>query len=729
MTTATIINAAPMHIMLGTQDLSTRAVDIEPERIPTHLPKVYIYAKRGPTTPQLVVGASRTQMYGEDTFDLHKKWANHATLYSNMFNAAGNAQMIERVVPDDIGPVANVLLSLEVLETTIDLYKRLPDGSYETDPVTLEPVVVGKTRGYQCKWITSTIDKVQDIENFGHATIKTGTKVGKIEAGLVPPHYTGTGNPTSVHLSGIVVNPDQSVSTQSKIYPIMEFRASSVGEDGNRTGVRIWSPTDSSNYSFDSRIMPRAKVYPFRMAVVRKEDGVTTAKVKETIYGEQNVLVSFKEHTTNPITTGPLSLDDVFLDSYQNIKDHRYPVQLGDFGDVKVYHKNIELLLNTFYQTEVEYLKSNPTVSSDFNTDATDEAYMFNIIGGHNFNGWKYNTFQLDKAGVLLSPVTNIFNQSGSDGTMNDELFAKLVESRVSEYGNPNSELMENAVHVESVIYDSGFPLETKYKLLNFISQRKDTFVFLSTFEHGKRRLTPSEDTSTAIALRTRAEFYPESDYFGTPVMRAYIQGRSAKIRTSTWRHDVSPLYSIGKKLSNYMGSGNGKWKIGGGIGGAPNSVIEDLTDFSNLFTPALARNRDWEAGLNWVMHFDRKDVFIPATKTVYNNDTSVLNSVTTVLAICELQKIADRAWRYFSGVDNLTNGQLKERCEAFILNNIEGKFDSRFVIEPEVYFTDSDIQRGYSWSLRIKIYAANMKTVMTSHITAYRMSDLVKDK
>ena len=81
MTNSTIINAAPMHNPLGTQDLSTRALPFEFESVPTHLPKQYIYAKRGPTTPQLVVGASRNQMYGDDTFDLRKKWANHTTLY------------------------------------------------------------------------------------------------------------------------------------------------------------------------------------------------------------------------------------------------------------------------------------------------------------------------------------------------------------------------------------------------------------------------------------------------------------------------------------------------------------------------------------------------------------------------------------------------------------------------------------------------------------------------
>lgn len=718
MTNSTIINAAPMHNPLGTQDLSTRALPFEFESVPTHLPKLYIYAKRGPTTPQLVVGASRSQMYGDDTFDLRKKWANHSTLYSNMFNSQGNAQMIERIIPADIGPVANVLLSLEVTETLVNVYERNPDGSYVLDTLTLEPVVKGQAIGHIGKWVTSTISDKDQIHTFGEAEIQTGTS-----AGTLP-----TGDPASVELVGVVVDPGTTAPTTSKIYPILQFRASSVGEDGNYTGFRVWTPTETSAYSFDSRILPRGKYYPFRMAVVRREEASTTATIKENLSGEKNVLVTLAPNATNPITTGSISIGDVFLDAYQNVKDVRYPIQLGDFGDVHVYQENIDLLLKKFSDREIAYMKALPVgteYSSDFNPDSTeDQKYLMNIFGGHSFSGWKYDTFQLDSTGTTLSSVSNIFNQSGSDGTMNDVEFAKLVSARVKEYNNPNSELQENAIHVESVMYDSGYPLQTKYDMLNFIALRRDTCVFLSTFESGAKRLTPSEETSLAIALRTRAENFPESDYFGTPVMRAYIQGRTAKLRSSTWKGDVSPLYEIGKKLATFMGASNGRWKIGGGIGGAPNSIMEELTDYSALFTPALSRNRDWEAGLNWIMHFDRKNAFIPATKTVYQDDTSVLNSVVTVLAICELNKIHDRAWRYFSGVDNLSNGQLKERCENFINNAIEYKFDGRFIIEPEVYFTDADLKRGYSWSLRSKIYAANMKTVMTSSVAAYRLDD-----
>ena len=53
------------------------------------------------------------------------------------------------------------------------------------------------------------------------------------------------------------------------------------------------------------------------------------------------------------------------------------------------------------------------------------------------------------------------------------------------------------------------------------------------------------------------------------------------------------------------------------------------------------------------------------------------------------------------------------------------GKFDDRFVIVPDAYFTAADEARGYSWTLRIKLYAPSMKTVMSLSIEAYRIDDL----
>lgn len=708
MTYQTIVNAAPFHLQLGTQDGSTRPLLRDPEAIPTHLPKVYIYAKKGPTTPQLVSGGSRSFMYGEESFDPRKKWANHATILSNTFESEGNAQMIERVIPADAGPEANLLLSLDVLDTTIDDYVRNSDGSIKLNATTGEPVVNGSSKipGYLVKWVVTSIDDPADLAtDFGAATIKPGTQT------------TGGATPTT-----------------SQLYPILQLKMSYIGSDGNNTGIRIWAPNTSSSGAFDKRLMSQLKLYPFRISVIRRQSASQTPRIEDTIFGEQSVLTTFKPGQIDPNTDSQLSIGDVFLQAFQNLTDPKYPAVFGEFGEMKVYDNNVETLLEMFYDREKTFIDTPPAGSNivhDFSSTngvIPGEEWLFNMLTGMSSQSYPYHTFRVISAAnaVRLGDSTNIYASGGDDGTMSNSAFAALVADRVTQYQNPNSQLMNQAINVESIIYDSGFPLQTKYALCSFISQRPDTFVALGTHEVGGPKLTASQDNSTAIALRTRLQMYPESDYFGTPVMRGLVMGRSGLLRSAQFKERMSVLMEVAKKAAAYMGASNGIWKSGKNFDGYPGHIVNSMYDLSVTYTSIGVRNRDWDAGLNWVQDFDRRSQFIPALKTVYSDDTSVLNSFITAMAIVEVNKVCDRVWREFSGVSGLTDLQLTDRVNRSIEAKLAGRFDDRFKFDIATYFTDVDKARGYSWTTRVDIYANNMKTVMTSFVRAKRMSDYV---
>ena len=79
-----IVNAAPMVIDLGTQDLSTRKLPRETDAVPQHLPKFYLFTRKGPDTPQLVVGNERDNMYGAESFGINSAYATHATVFANL---------------------------------------------------------------------------------------------------------------------------------------------------------------------------------------------------------------------------------------------------------------------------------------------------------------------------------------------------------------------------------------------------------------------------------------------------------------------------------------------------------------------------------------------------------------------------------------------------------------------------------------------------------------------
>lgn len=686
-----IVNAAPMVIDYGTQDLSTKTLPREAEFIPQHLPKFWLWAQKGPTEPQLVVGAERGNTYGLDTFDLRSKFANHATVFANLVNAEGNQCMIQRVIPADAGPEANMVVWLDVLPTTVNTYERNIDGSIKLGALG-DPIVEATTAGYKVKWVVTHHSTNAALQNFGALAIAPGDQT------------------------------DAVTNTQSQRYPMFELKGSSKGAYGNGTGIRLWAPTTKSVATMPTKLMANGAVYPYYLSMIRRPDELTSPKFVETLFGEQKIMVTFKPGTVDPLTNKQLYIGDTLLDSYQNLVDLRYAKTFGDFSELSVYNENIEAVLAMFHAAETPFIDEH----SDFSA-APEQKHLFNFVTGLNSSNIPYHSFVfVDSLNTTrFSEYTNVYAAGGSDGTMTDEAFNLAVKAEVEEYLDANSPLQELAVHVESIVYDSGFSLETKKALTAFISQRKDTFLVLSTHDVNDRILTAAEEHSLAIALRTRCQMYPESDYFGTPVMRAMIVGRSGKLRNSQFTKHLPLTAEVAIKSAKYMGSANGRWKNGKHFDGAPGSVVDYMYDINVTWVPASVRNRNWDVGLNWVQSYDRRSFFFPALKTVYDDDTSVLNSYLTALAIGQLNKVAHSAWREFSGVSHLTNAQLVQKVNDFVTGRVQNRFDERFVIRPEAFFTDMDLLRGFSWTLPIKIWSANMKSVMTTYVQAYRLDDL----
>jgi len=691
--TATIQNAAPMTRLLGTQDMSTRPPVAEPLALPQHLPKIYFYAEKGPTTPQLAVGAARTALYGVNSFDLRKPYANHQTVLANTINAQGNAGMYERLKPNDAPPPATIRLMLDVLPTQVPVYERHSDGAVKLDG-NGQPKATGETiAGFKVKFVRTQVTVDADgNSSFGAATQEDGDQV---ENGV-----------------------------QSTRFPIVDSEVSSFGKYGNDLGLRLWAPTTKSSSPMDSRMLSQQKVFPIRMACVQRPSPNSTVKVVETLSGEQYVNTVLKPETLDG-NDDLAYVGDRFIQAYQLVNRPGYAPVYGPFGRMHVYSDVIEELLQMFYAAEAQFIDA----FSDFQGDA-DEHHMFNLIGGVSSANVPYRTYQFVSAGsdtVRLSENSTIFAAGGGDGTMNDELYAQLVIDKVVEYANPNSNLMDTAKYPESIIYDSGLPLEGKKALCSFIAERKDTFVVLSTHTVGQPVLSASEDSALAVALRTRLQMYPESEYFGTPVMRGAIVGRSGSMLNSQFKKPLPLAINIAAKCAAYMGAGNGQWVRGAGFDEHPLNEVDMFTDINVTFTPVSVRNKDWAAGLIWVESFDLRSVYFPAFHTVYDDDSSVLTGMFTALACVELQKVGDRSRRKFSGRSNLTNAQFVEAVNDYITEAVEGRFDGRFIIRPVTTITSADEQRGYSWTTAIQIYAPNMKTVGTLSVEAYRIEDLAQ--
>lgn len=688
-------NAAPQHLALGIYDGSGRQVDIVPEALPTHLPKFYIFAEQGDTKPVLVSGAGLMNTFGDNTFKVRSPYFNHATALLRIINSAGNMCMVQRVVPDDAGPKPTLRLSLDVLETQLPDYERDQDGNVRYDQMGNPIELSTFSTGYLCAWITEVIEPDSNgIVPVGGGVVKDGYQT------------------------------DPNTSTISKLYPILDLQVPYIGSAGNNNGIRIFAPTQNELNGIDLAILQNEKAYPFRMQMIQREDENSVGRVVNTPAGSQHVDFVFKpEVVDRRFGEFPLSISDVVIDSYQSVDVPGYLDRLGPFKDQFTYYDNIERLTALFYAAEM----TSYGFDGDFTGEA-DEAYRFNFVSGTHSNGTPYRHFRINSSlpeSHSLNRNSVAYAGGGSDGTMNNAVFAQLVGEQLKRYADVYDEVLDDARNVESIFYDSGFPLSTKYDLMKFIALRKDTFVVLSVFDADGTAYTAEQETSLALALKTMAQMYPESEFFGTKTCRAMIVGRSGIHTGTDYKKRVPLTFELAEKAANFMGAGNGRWDMQARFDHAPGSIVERMNKINVTYTPVPVRHRDWDNGLVWVQSYDRERVHFPALQTVYDDDTSILNNFVTAMVCVDLQKIGARLTRYFQGA-TLTNGQLKERTERLFRDWTKDKYSEHYTVEPETVITGLDEQRGYSWFTRAKLWGPNMKTVGIYTVEAYRADDLV---
>ena len=685
----TITSGSPRMVSTGIKDKSRGTVQAVREAIPTFCAKVYGFAQTGPDDPNLVVGATRTILYGDETFNERSKYATHATVLSNTLNAKGNTQMFQRVIPKDAGPKSTLRISLDLLATQVPLFERYEDGAVKRGPDGL-PVPTGvSVAGYKGRWTVKHILP----GDMGLATEKPGSMTDG--------------------------------ATQSTLYPIKDLEVPYIGESGNHNGLRMWAETAIGLSPLDDRLLSETKIYPYRMACLKRDDALATGRIVRTVKDETSVQVSLKPGSWDRNTDKELYVGDVFIQEYEDVDQPDIPPIAGPFGKLHVYDTTVAKVLKKIYAAEAPLADEYSDITG---ADADDEMYLINLFGAFSSQNVPYQSFVLDASGpdtVRMSENSVFYARGGSDGTMTEDVLAELVSEKIAEYADMNSAMMNRVVNCESVFIDSGFPLKTKYDLIKFIAIRKDTAVILSTHDTQGQTLTPSEESSIAVALRTRLQLYPESEVHGTAVVRGMVVGHSGDYLDSKYPRRLPLTLELAKKAADYMGAADGRWKSGRSFDSAPLSEVTSFKNVNATFKPDSVRNSDWKNCLVWVQSFKRRSVFFPALKTCYDDDTSVLNSFFTMMICVELQKIGYRAWQNFTGSDKRSRPVLKRDVEKFINDDVKDRFDNRADIIPEVYFTQADIERGYSWSTRMKLGADNMQTVNTFELEAYRREDL----
>ncbi len=680
-------NTAPKMEFLGIKDIGARAVDTPPEARPTHYPIVFGYAKTGPAGIKSVSGGARNVLYSADSFDEEGKYVTSQCILGNRIQTAGNAHFFWRIIPKDAGPKSTIRLSLDLLPTMVPEFERMPDGAWKLDDDGLRIPTGEVISGFMGKWIS---EQVPD-EDFGTGAQSQGTQ--------------------------------QDTSGNDSIrYPIMDLEVPHYGEDGNNAGLRMWTKTSNSADPLDIRLMENGNFYPFNIACLKRIDGNTTGQLVTNLSGGTSVQMSFKPGAKDKNTRTNMYVGEDFIGNYRNL-DSTIP-DYGTFGQLHMYQQYADAVLKSIYGTETPYVDSNSDITG---TDVDTEMYRINLLGAQNSNGTPYHSFILNYTGqdvVRMSQNSTFWAKGGSDGTMTETLFGEGIKECMAEFLDQNSPLMDMGKFPISTVYDAGHALDVKYALMNVLALRKDIWVALTTYDIQGTKLTAAEESSIAVALRTRANLYPESTFYGTSVARAIIVGRNGRMLGTPYKGRLPLILEIAEKSANYMGSSDGIWKSQYSFDHGDLARVRNFTDVNITWTPETVRNRDWDNGLIWVQHSTERELFFPALRTVYADDTSPLNSYFNMCGAVEMIKVGFRAWTQFVGSDKLTNSEFKREMENYISQDVKGRFDNRFIIIPTVFFTKLDQQRGSSWSYNIRILGANMKVLGSLTVELGRRED-----
>jgi len=713
-----IKNAAPTFISLGTDDQSTVALLPSRDPLPQHLPKFFIRSPKGTTTPVVVSTPKLKALLGDETFNQNGVYYNHQTRFLEAVASTGNSVMVQRVVSQDAGARSNIVIYIDVLPTQVPNYVRNSLGELVIDPATnnykVDPVTP-TIAGHELKFITE------------YATVDTGLSTYASKAGTMTDATTGT------------------VST---MYPFMALAARYQGSAYNDIGIAIESLLGAD---VSSAIIDSLKAMPYKLALYTRVNAGATPTVMRSLFGEPSVETVLTANSINPATNSRFDIDAVFGSQWYNETDSLKTLRYNDFEGMYIYRANLELIHNLIMTLEQPYISDTSATWDDGLTATTrswtdfttadpvailNEGYLLNLFTCKTSKNIPYFTVGINTSvatlvgnqkEVNITANTPIFLQGGSDGTLDNASYETVVSAIMDEYLNPDSQVQDNAINVETVIYDSGFTLNTKFKLANFIGLRKDTNVILSTHDAalGEVDLPLSDARAVAVAIKSALALMPESQYFGTGVMRAVIVGGTGLLRSGATLNRIPLTYEIAFKSAKFMGAGNYKWKTVEAFDHGANAVLSELVDITPAFIPAGIKPTLWNDGMVWAQPKDRVNYFFPAVQTAYSNDTSILNAWPNAFACSVLDRIGSDAWREFTGTTFLTDSEFIDAVEAYVNTRIAGIFGGLLTVIPQVVIDSGDAARGYSFHLNNKLYGNNMRTVMVYNTTAYRASAL----
>lgn len=634
------------------------------EEIPLHVPLFLSFAEKGvPNKPYFGTYDEITPYVGKGTFDELSPFFTHQTLFAR--TAAQNQPIFfVRLAPEDAA-TASLVLEAEVVNEKIPQWERDSEGRYVLD---------------------QNDNKVPLLDSStGEQILEDGLKITWKVRALDP----------SEDPSGLLIRTVNFDGTEIKIYPVLVLTPrDGAGAFGNNLGISLWW-----NYDGDAEVIAENESLVYRMAIYDKPWGIDSPVVVRDFFTATYNDFMFKPDAIDTSVMMRLDFESIMENNYKDNNPFEYVVY-------------------------TDYIKELGQRIVDIESATTPELtspWMANIFEAQTSNRVPYYKVIIDEesTNAVLMQEGVIHNlMGGSDGTLTNENFESLAKSWLN--GLLFDEIKDHAKYPITHLYDSGFSLETKVALIDFLGIRDDVQIILSTQDVSRRPNTKAEDQSAGSYLRSMVLLHPESKVDGTQACRATIFQQCGYINFSTTYKKLVPLTldALYKRCIMHNSTFiKGEWK------GLPNSSVDLFRWISWTAYDEDVKQLSWNTGLNYVQHYDMTRVHYPDILSVYPFQTSLLSSDTFTCYIVYLKHLIRRVWAEFVGVEEPVE-KIGGRIKAKLDKLVSRVFKNYWTVDFSIYETDEDKLLGYRFTVEAAVYDSVAKRVWDVPIKVRRIED-----
>lgn len=657
------------HYEINVKDESASSALVV-EDLALHRPIFLSLAERGPVgVPVYGTYAEHASKFGKGTFDVFSKYYKHPNLFTERALQSNKVFFVR--LASETAKQAVLALQCSIYKTSLIQYQKDSEGNRILDtsgnPIPIDDGTGNplKETGSVVKWSIRAVD-------------------------------LATENPKKlVSSSTSIPDPNGGANITVTTYPVAVFVASSPGEWGNVTGFKVYWNADS-----DTGVAEAMQSLIFTFGIVSIPWGEDTASVVRNKYLEAETEFTFAENTVDKTTMRRYNISEV-IDNEFSADDLTF--------DLYVYPENVETIGASCIADES--LTVFPELTSPF---------MVNLFTGKTLDQRPYDHIVVDtESDDALTFNKNIINymSGGSDGDVADADLESLTREWLS--GDVFPDIYDQARYPITHLYDSGYELETKEALIDFLGVRDDVKIIISTQSVYNDANTKAEDQSAGSFLRSRALLHPESTIYGTQACRITILQQCGKLNELTSYTKLVPA-TIDCMMKK--GIWQGANYIKGKPKGLPNSAVTILKDVNWFPVNTDLKQLSWDNALNYMQYYDMSSIHYADVISVYPYLTSLLSDDIFTDMLVYIKHIVRYQWAKFAGVDDPIP-QLIADIKESVGRDIYAKLGNFITAEVNPYQTETDLELGYSLTVEIPVYGTVPNRVWNVIVPVRRQS------